>query len=100
MVFFHVEANNTQGFGYHGDFISGWDVNILQAAINNCTNLDGEISDCRLFDVITDGGGNNACDAFDTPLPLTAVDENCAGPRQGLCGNVSIHGLARPTHVH
>jgi hypothetical protein len=62
--------------------------------------LNGKISDCPLFDVTNDGGGNNACDTFDTPLPKAAVDENCAGPRQGLCGNVSIVYGLKPTPVH
>ena len=73
-------------------------MNLLQAAIYNCTNLDGQISDCPLFDVTNNGDGNYACDAFDTPLPQAAVDENCRGPRQGLCGNVSIvHGPVSST---
>jgi hypothetical protein len=76
-------------------------VNLLQDAINNCTNLDGEISDCPLFDVTNNGDGNYACDTFDTPLPQMAVDENCAGPRQGLCGNVSIgYDPTKPTPMH
>jgi hypothetical protein len=37
------------GFGYHGDFISGWDEDFLQQAVNTCTNLSGRVQDCPLF---------------------------------------------------
>ncbi|KAI1149892.1 hypothetical protein F4825DRAFT_463754 [Nemania diffusa] len=46
---FVMSNGDRTGFGYHGDFIAGWDVSFLQEAIETCTNPSGEISDCGLF---------------------------------------------------
>ncbi|KAK4127764.1 hypothetical protein N657DRAFT_653905 [Parathielavia appendiculata] len=51
---FVISNGDTQGFGYHADFMSGWDSEFLQAAVNQCTNLTGRIQDCPLFDVISE----------------------------------------------
>ncbi|KAF2774222.1 WSC-domain-containing protein, partial [Teratosphaeria nubilosa] len=37
------------GYGFHGDFVNGWDVNTLQDAIDQCTNDSGLLSDCPVF---------------------------------------------------
>lgn len=37
------------GYGYHGDFINGWDVPTLQRAIDTCLAPDGVIERCREF---------------------------------------------------
>nr|POE75582.1 putative fungistatic metabolite [Quercus suber] len=37
------------GYGFHGDFINGWDVTALQAAVDTCTNLSGTLQDCPVF---------------------------------------------------
>jgi hypothetical protein len=42
-----VFANgDATGYGFHGDFVNGWDVNVLQKAVDTCTNLSGQVSDC------------------------------------------------------
>ncbi|KZV98378.1 WSC-domain-containing protein, partial [Exidia glandulosa HHB12029] len=40
--------------GYHGDFLNGWDTDVLQSAIDQCTNNSGVIEDCKLLDLRTD----------------------------------------------
>lgn len=42
-------ANGLSGFGFHGDFITGWQPDFLQEVIGNCTNPSGEVSDCHLL---------------------------------------------------
>lgn len=37
------------GFGFHGDFVNGWDVKALQQAITQCTADSGQLSDCPVF---------------------------------------------------
>jgi hypothetical protein len=32
-------ATGTSEFGFHGDFLNGWDTNVLQAAVDQCTGL-------------------------------------------------------------
>ncbi len=72
-----------KGYGFHGDFISGWDQGFLQEALNICTNGSGEISDCPLFniDVVAEA---RSVQTFNPPDIVRA--EQCAGPRDGLCG--------------
>ncbi|KAK6430435.1 hypothetical protein LTR95_013410 [Oleoguttula sp. CCFEE 5521] len=38
------------GYGFHGDFVNGWDVDTLQKAVDTCTNNSGNLEDCHVFD--------------------------------------------------
>ncbi|KAI9826427.1 MAG: hypothetical protein M1826_006636 [Phylliscum demangeonii] len=62
-VFSHGDPT---GFGYHGDFVNGWDVATLQTAINTCT--DGN-----------HGGGNNGDINLCQPLLPLISDEAAQG---------------------
>jgi hypothetical protein len=75
---FVLSNGDTTGFGNHADFISGWDVGLLQAAIHKCTNRSGKIEDCDLFTLQP-----QTCDKFTPPAQIR--NENCAGPREGIC---------------
>ncbi|KAI1084194.1 hypothetical protein F5B20DRAFT_568250 [Whalleya microplaca] len=46
---FVISNADPTGYGYHGDFISGWDPAFLQQAIEQCTNDSGDIRDCSVF---------------------------------------------------
>jgi hypothetical protein len=83
---FLLANGDPTGCGYHGDFIAGWDPDFLQSAVDTCTNESGQISDCPLFDIQSDADA--ATCTFKMPSELD--DDNCAGPRDGLCGNVPI----------
>ncbi|KAI1079785.1 hypothetical protein F5B20DRAFT_590325 [Whalleya microplaca] len=37
------------GYGYHGDFVNGWDIPTLQTAINECTDDSGVVERCSAF---------------------------------------------------
>ncbi|KAH8434524.1 DUF1996 domain-containing protein [Aspergillus melleus] len=39
------------GYGYHADFIHGWDSGVLEQAVKRCTNPSGQIQDCDVFDI-------------------------------------------------
>lgn len=41
------------GYGFHGDFLNGWDVDVLQKATDTCTGDSGLITDCPVFDFFT-----------------------------------------------
>lgn len=75
------------GYGYHGDFITGWDPDFLQKAINTCTNPSGKVEDCPLFELQSQVE-QNKCNI--DPLPKECADEDTKGPRQGLPGDVNI----------
>ncbi|KAJ4412131.1 hypothetical protein N0V85_003713 [Neurospora sp. IMI 360204] len=50
-----VWANgDVQGFGYHADFMNGWDEDFLQQAVETCTNDSGRIQDCPIFNIQTE----------------------------------------------
>ncbi|KAI1437518.1 hypothetical protein GGR50DRAFT_77656 [Xylaria sp. CBS 124048] len=46
---FVIANGDETGFGYHGDFMSGWDQSFLQSAVDTCTNESGELGDCGVF---------------------------------------------------
>lgn len=51
---FVLSTGDPTGYSYHGDFINGWDVPTLQAAVNNCTAADGVIEECPVFSFFPD----------------------------------------------
>lgn len=42
------------GYGGHGDFVMGWDHDLLQKAVDQCTSESGRVEDCPVFDLIPD----------------------------------------------
>ncbi|KAK6394058.1 hypothetical protein LTR65_001904 [Meristemomyces frigidus] len=61
------------GYGFHGDFVNGWDVDALQKAVNTCTDDSGNLSDCPVFD---DLFSDEECQACKIP---PSVDEQITG---------------------
>ncbi|MCJ1434081.1 hypothetical protein MMC27_003447 [Xylographa pallens] len=45
---FVFAQGDTTGYGFHGDFLNGWDETVLSSALSNCANTDndGQISAC------------------------------------------------------
>jgi Domain of unknown function (DUF1996)/WSC domain len=57
---FVFSMGDDTGYGYHGDFVNGWDVDTLQRAINECLSSDGDIEECPVFSFYSDDI-NNGC---------------------------------------
>lgn len=77
------------GYGYHADFINGWNIDTLQAAVNDCTNPSGRVEDCVHFaSSLQTEAEQGQCKIESVPDILT--NDNCAGPADGLCGNVPV----------
>lgn len=75
------------GFGYHADFMTGWDVDFLQQAINTCTNPSGKIEDCPIFTLQSEDT-QKQCSA---QVPAELANEKVAGIVGAvLPGGVSI----------
>ncbi|TGJ85748.1 hypothetical protein E0Z10_g2985 [Xylaria hypoxylon] len=71
---FVMSNGDRTGFGYHGDFMTGWDPDFLQEAVDTCTNPSGSLSDCGLFTSngpLLSEAEQNEC-KFKTPIVLTA----------------------------
>jgi hypothetical protein len=49
-----VFANgDATGYGLHGDFLNGWDVKVLQKAIDTCTDASGQVEKCSAVTLFT-----------------------------------------------
>ncbi|KAH7276186.1 hypothetical protein B0J15DRAFT_476657 [Fusarium solani] len=49
---FVFAQGDTTGYGFHGDFLNGWDMSVLKGAIKSCINNDaigGAISKCPIL---------------------------------------------------
>lgn len=66
--------------------MNGWQTDILERAIVECTDMSGMIEKCSVFS-LQPNEENPSC-AFTPPDVL--ANEDCAGPRDGLCGNITI----------
>lgn len=50
------------GYGFHGDFQNGWeDLDLLQNAIDNCPNANGNVAACPPLQAAVDQDAANAC---------------------------------------
>lgn len=61
------------GFGFHGDFLNGWDVPTLQKAVDECTASSGVVEECGAFEFHTD-------DAMNACKQAPRVAETVTGP--------------------
>jgi hypothetical protein len=83
------------GYGYHGDFIMGWQSeDFLQSAVTTCTNSSGQISDCPLFDIQPDSDATNCF--INTPAPI--ADEAVSTDLAHLPGRVAIQSGPQPAN--
>lgn len=74
------------GYGYHGDFISGWDEETLGQAVKQCTNESGRIEDCPVFDLQSEYEASQ-CDMV---VPDVIADEDVLGPMPALPGGIQL----------
>ncbi|KAI0754006.1 WSC-domain-containing protein [Daedaleopsis nitida] len=78
-----VLANgDTTGFGHHGDFQNGWDIDLLQDAIDNC-DANGNVMNCPPLAATFNQASSDAC-----VLETQIVDEatGFSGPITTLPG--------------
>ncbi|KAI9367308.1 hypothetical protein BJX61DRAFT_317305 [Aspergillus egyptiacus] len=52
--YFALSTGDPTGFGYHGDFMHGWEPGVLEEAVKTCTNPSGRVEDCPVFDLQSD----------------------------------------------
>ena len=76
---FVLSMGDSTGLGYHGDFVMGWDVDLLQSAVDDCTSDSGAVSDCSHFTQVPTDQSNSCA----VPSP---VDEQVLGNLKTLPG--------------
>lgn len=76
---FVFSQGDTTGYGLHGDFVNGWDVDVLQKAVDTCLDDSGQVSKCGAVTMFT-GNECNAC-----KIPQT-IDEVVDGSMEKLPG--------------
>ncbi|KAF9885417.1 hypothetical protein FE257_012939 [Aspergillus nanangensis] len=52
--YFALSNGDPTGFGYHGDFMHGWESGVLEQAVKQCTNPSGMVEDCPVFELQTE----------------------------------------------
>ncbi|KAL9598292.1 MAG: hypothetical protein Q9219_004593 [cf. Caloplaca sp. 3 TL-2023] len=79
------------GYGYHGDFIAAWDEGVLQQAVEQCTDMGGQMKSCGVFEF-----PENTASCTLENLPSELQDENVEGPMQGLPGGCEVQSGPEP----
>ncbi|KAF2220841.1 hypothetical protein BDZ85DRAFT_202453 [Elsinoe ampelina] len=92
---FIFAQGDATGYGFHGDFLNGWDIPLLQKAVDQCRNLSGELEDCPVLKpYLQSGQAQNQCTIPDS------VGEDITGPFDKLPGcNPITAGPARAAPV-
>lgn len=83
---FVIANGDTEGYGYHGDFFSGWNQTFLQDAINTCVSESGQAEDCPMLTLQDDSIATNCF----LDLPDELRQEDYQGPMPALPGNVAV----------
>jgi hypothetical protein len=81
------------GFGLHGDVWMGWDVDLLQRAVETCTSDGGMVEDCAHFEMTSDALAGKCVvvsQAEDRVLGVLGALPGChivqLGPEEALSG--------------
>lgn len=80
---FLLATGDTTGYGYHGDFLNGWNPDVQARAVSNClaSSGSGQIEDCPDLNASNDVASGANC-----PLQPPLVDEEISGSLTALPG--------------
>ncbi|KAL4929696.1 DUF1996 domain-containing protein [Aspergillus undulatus] len=70
--YFALSTGDPTGFGYHADFMHGWESGVLEEAVKTCTNPSGKVEDCPVFELQSELE-QGLC-SFDIPSILASED--------------------------
>ncbi|KAE8354231.1 hypothetical protein BDV28DRAFT_164400 [Aspergillus coremiiformis] len=83
---FVVSNGDPTGFGYHADFIHGWESGVLEQAVKKCTSLSGRVEDCEVFNIQSEDDQRKC--KFEVPTLLK--NENVYTHKGGLPNNLAV----------
>lgn len=66
---FLFRNGDAAGYGFHGDFVNGWDVDVLQVAVDSCTDASGQVERCAAVTMYT----AQECNTCKLPITVTEV---------------------------
>lgn len=84
--YFALANGDPTGYGYHGDFIFGWEDGVLEDAVKKCTNPSGMVEDCPVFDLQSQSDSQQC--TFEMPSELK--EENVMMHHDGLPGPMTV----------
>ncbi|KAI9729485.1 MAG: hypothetical protein M1818_008507 [Claussenomyces sp. TS43310] len=91
---FVIANGDPTGYGYHGDFMMGWDEDVLDKAVQSCTDSGGDVYDCPVF-TFQDSDAYSNCNIT---TPSNIANDDVYGPASTLPGNILIQsGPAQAT---
>lgn len=61
------------GYGYHADYMMGWPEDVLQKAMDQCTDYGGQVSSCPVLHTRADQDMNDCA----APPRVDEVFEGC-----------------------
>jgi len=100
---FVLSNGDPTGYGYHGDFINGWDEGFLQKAIDDpiCGNPsgNGQLESCPVFAPSIKSEAEQATCAKGFKLPTELKNDDCTKGK-ALPGNVAIAYGPEPAVGH
>lgn len=72
---FVFDNGDETGYGFHGDFINGWDIPTLTEAIDQCLigNVDGVVEECPVFDATNNPNSASTCPQQSPIFPCEKV---------------------------
>jgi hypothetical protein len=94
-------GDNT-GYGFHGDFVNGWDVPTLQKAVTTCTDSSGVIEKCPVFEFFSNDV-TNGCrvppSVHEEVFGLLPKLPGCNGIQSGPANAVQQTGCGATTTI-
>ncbi|KAE8384781.1 hypothetical protein BDV23DRAFT_188874 [Aspergillus alliaceus] len=83
---FVISNGDPTGFGYHADFIHGWESGVLEKAVKRCTNLSGRVEDCDVFDIQSEADQRKC----KLRVPALLKNEDVYSHKGGIPNDVAI----------
>ncbi|EAW14810.1 DUF1996 domain-containing protein [Aspergillus clavatus NRRL 1] len=84
--YFAISNGDPTGYGYHGDFMHGWEEGVLEQAVEQCTSSSGQVEDCPVFKLQSEDD-QRAC-KFDIPQVLKG--EQLVLTSEGLPNDLAV----------